>query len=69
MFDYIKGTLTDKRKTARGTFFSVETSGIGYSLEVTEQDFINHSNSAFDKGMEFRSKRDLKLKLIDVINE
>ena len=43
MFDYLKGTLTEKRKTARGTFFSVETSGIGYSLEVTEQDFINHS--------------------------
>ena len=34
-----------------------------------EKDFINHPNSAFDKGMEFRSKRDLKLKLIDVINE
>lgn len=39
MFDYIKGTLTDKRKTARGTFFSIETSGIGYILEVTENDF------------------------------
>ena len=34
-----------------------------------EEDFINHPNSAFDKGMEFRTKRDLKLKLIDVINE
>ena len=34
-----------------------------------EEDFINHPNSAFDKGMKFRSKRDLKLKLIDVINE
>lgn len=34
-----------------------------------EKDFINHPNSAFDKGMEFRTKRDLKLKLIDVINE
>jgi len=39
MFDYIKGTLTDKRKTARGTFFSIEASGIGYLLEVTENDF------------------------------
>ena len=43
MFDYIKGTLTDKRKTARGTFFSVETSGTGYLLEVTENDFISHN--------------------------
>ena len=34
-----------------------------------DEDFINHPNSAFDKGMEFRTKRDLKLKLIDVINE
>lgn len=34
-----------------------------------EEDYINHPNSAFEKGMEFRAKRDLKLKLIDVINE
>ena len=33
------------------------------------KDFINHPNSAFEVGMEFRTKRDLKLKLIDVINE
>lgn len=32
-------------------------------------DFINHPNSLFEKGMEFRSTRCLKLKLIDVINE
>lgn len=34
-----------------------------------EEDYINHPNSAFEKGIEFRAKRDLKLKLIDVINE
>ena len=39
MFDYVKGTLTDKRKTARGTFISIEASNIGYLLEVTENDF------------------------------
>ncbi len=33
------------------------------------EDYINHPNSAFEKGMEFRAKRDLRLKLIDVINE
>ena len=41
MYDYLKGTLEDKRKTSKGTFFSVEVSGIGYLLEVTERDFEN----------------------------
>ena len=45
--------------------------GIKYPDEKIEigKDFINHPNSAFEVGMEFRTKRDLKLKLIDVINE
>lgn len=34
-----------------------------------EKDYINHPNSVFDKGIEYRAIRDLKLKLIDVINE
>ena len=40
MYDYLKGILTDKRKTAKGTFVSIEVVGIGYLLEVTERDFI-----------------------------
>ena len=40
MYDYFKGILTDKRKTAKGTFVSIEVAGIGYLLEVTERDFI-----------------------------
>lgn len=40
MYDYFKGILTDKRKTAKGTFISIEVAGIGYLLEVTERDFI-----------------------------
>ena len=40
MFDYIKGLPTDKRKTAKGTFVSIEVNDIGYLLEVTERDFI-----------------------------
>ena len=40
MYDYLKGILTDKRKTAKGTFVSIEVAGIGYLLEVTERDFI-----------------------------
>jgi Holliday junction DNA helicase RuvA len=41
MFDYIKGYITDKRKTSKGTFISLEAANIGYLLEVTESDFIN----------------------------
>ena len=40
MFDYLKGILTDKKKTAKGTFVTIEVAGIGYLLEVTERDFI-----------------------------
>lgn len=40
MYDYLKGIITDKRKTAKGTFVSIEVAGIGYLLEVTEGDFI-----------------------------
>ena len=40
MYDYFKGILTDKRKTAKGTFVSIEVAGVGYLLEVTERDFI-----------------------------
>ena len=41
MFDYLKGLPTDKRKTAKGTFITIEVSGIGYLLEVTERDFYS----------------------------
>jgi Holliday junction DNA helicase RuvA len=40
MYDYFKGILTDKKKTARGTFITIEVAEIGYLLEVTERDFI-----------------------------
>lgn len=39
MYDYIKGILTNKSNTSKGTFVTVETSGIGYLLEVTARDF------------------------------
>lgn len=41
MFDYLKGLPTDKRKTEKGTFITLEVSSIGYLLEVTERDFID----------------------------
>ena len=40
MYDYLKGIPTDKRKTTKGTFVSIEVANIGYLLEVTERDFI-----------------------------
>ena len=39
MFDYFKGIISDKRKTSKGTFITIDVSGIGYVLEVTEIDF------------------------------
>lgn len=49
MYDYLKGLLTDKRKTAKGTFLSIEVAGIGYLLEVTERDFICVETSDTEK--------------------
>lgn len=39
MYDYIKGSLANKSNSLKGTFVTVETSGIGYLLEVTSRDF------------------------------
>ena len=39
MFDYLKGFITDKRKNSKGTYLSIEVSGIGYLLEITDRDF------------------------------
>ena len=43
MFDYFRGYITDKRKTAKGTYLTIDVSGVGYLLEVVERDFINTS--------------------------
>ena len=45
MYDYIKGFPTDKRKTDKGTFLTVEVAGVGYFIEVSERDFISTSLS------------------------
>ena len=39
MYDYIKGILTNKSNTSKGTYLTVETAGIGYLLEVTARDY------------------------------
>ena len=49
MYDYFKGSITDKRKTSKGLYITTEVSGLGYLLEVTERDFmalqINEDNA------------------------
>lgn len=39
MYDYIKGIVAGKTNSTKGTFVTVETSGIGYLLEITTRDF------------------------------
>ena len=39
VFDYFKGFITDKRKNSKGTYLSIEVSGVGYLLEITDRDF------------------------------
>lgn len=41
MYDYIKGLLTNKTNSTKGTFLTVETGGIGYLLEVTTRDYTS----------------------------
>lgn len=43
MFDYFRGLITDKKRTSKGTFITIEVSGTGYLLEVTEHDFMQFS--------------------------
>lgn len=40
MFDYFKGYVTDKKRTSKGAFLTIETNCIGYLLEITEHDFL-----------------------------
>ena len=40
MYDYFKGEITDKRKTSKGCFVTIEAAGVGNLLEVSERDFI-----------------------------
>lgn len=39
MYDYFKGFISDKRKNSKGNFVTIDTTGVGYLLEVTERDF------------------------------
>ena len=39
MYDYIKGILTNKTSNSKGFFATLETSGIGYLIEITARDY------------------------------
>lgn len=43
MYDYFRGLVTDKRRTSKGTFVTIEAAGVGYLLEITERDFLQIS--------------------------
>ena len=40
MFDYFRGLITDKKRTSKGTFITIEVQWTGYLLEITEHDFM-----------------------------
>ena len=39
MYDYIRGTITNKTAVLTGCFVTLENNGLGYLLEVTSRDF------------------------------
>lgn len=39
MYDYLKGNLTYSNSGSKGYFATIEISGIGYRIELTERDF------------------------------
>mgnify|MGYP003571273912 CR=1 FL=1 len=41
MYDYIKGTITNKSNSSKGIFLTVEAANIGYLLEITSRDYNN----------------------------
>ena len=45
MYDYLRGTVEDKRRVAKGNFLVLDVAGIGYLLEVTERDFVDSESS------------------------
>lgn len=61
-------TINEGKVIHDGITYPVYLYQIDEKIEI-DKDVTNHPNSAFEVGMEFRTKRELKLKLIDVINE
>lgn len=71
MFDYFKGFITDKRKNSKGTYLTIEVSGIGYYLEITDRDFslINISENNVQKIYTFLTHREDAMSLYGFLNK
>ena len=71
MFDYFKGFITDKRKNSKGTYLTIEVSGVGYLLEITDRDFDSISVNE-DKAVKihsFMTHREDAMSLYGFINK
>lgn len=44
MYNYFRGTVTDKIHNTKGCFLTLELMGIGYQFEITERDFSSLKN-------------------------
>jgi len=69
MYDYFNGSITDKRKTAKGNFVTIETSGIGYLLEFTERDFCSVNSNETKKIYALMTHREDAMSLYGFINK
>lgn len=54
MFEYLKGTLSDKFTTTTGNYIVIDVNGIGYKLEVAQNDYqycpkLNEEIKAYTK--------------------
>ncbi len=54
MFEYLRGTLSDKYSTSTGFYFILDVCGVGYQLEVSEMDF--NSDTDIDQEIKLYTK-------------
>ena len=71
MFDYFKGFITDKRKNSKGTYLTIEVSGVGYLLEITDRDFdlVSVSDDKTIKIYSFMTHREDAMSLYGFVNK
>lgn len=71
MFDYFKGFITDKRKNSKGTYLTIEVSGVGYLLEITDRDFdlVSVSEDKTIKIYSFMTHREDAMSLYGFVNK
>ena len=71
MFDYFKGFVTDKKRTSKGCFITIETAGTGYLLETGERDFnyIQTNEDSVQKIYAFLAHREDAMSLYGFSNK